>query len=200
MIDLKAESAILADYLQTSAAVDYLHPRLQKLAEAFLSKKMSQLKLIQSIYEYVRDEINHSMDMNGKHVTWKASDVEFYREGICYAKSHLLAALMRAVGIPAGFCYQKLILDDESMPYLVYHGLNAVYIQGLNRWVRLDARGNKNGVSAQFSVQEEILAFPVRPDLGERDLPVIFCEPLPVVLQALQKSETVSQLIINLPG
>lgn len=41
--------------------------------------------------------------------------------GICFAKSHLLAALLRCKSIPAGFCYQKLILDDETAPVLIYH-------------------------------------------------------------------------------
>jgi len=36
-------------------------------------------------------------------VTCKASDVLIYGTGYCYAKSHLLAALLRANAIPAGF-------------------------------------------------------------------------------------------------
>jgi len=39
-------------------------------------------------------------------VTCSASEVLREGTGICFAKSHLLAALLRAVGIPAGLCYQ----------------------------------------------------------------------------------------------
>ena len=39
----------------------------------------------------------------------------------------------RYLGIPTGLCYQRLILDDESKPYLILHGLNAVYIKELER-------------------------------------------------------------------
>ena len=46
-----------------------------------------------------------------------------------FAKSHLLAALLRYKSIPTGFCYQKLILDDETAPVLIYHGFNGVYIE-----------------------------------------------------------------------
>lgn len=39
----------------------------------------------------------------------------------------------------------------------------------LDRWIRLDARGNKENVHAEFSLDEEMLAFPVRSELGEVD-------------------------------
>lgn len=42
-------------------------------------------------------------------------------------------------------------------------------ISELNRWIRLDARGNKENVQPEFSVDQEILAFNVRPELGEID-------------------------------
>ncbi|WP_338430147.1 transglutaminase domain-containing protein [Synechococcus elongatus] len=37
-----------------------------------------------------------------------------YRTGYCYAKSHLLVALLRACSIPAGFCYQRLSFDAAN--------------------------------------------------------------------------------------
>ena len=100
------------------------------------------------------------------------------RVGICYAKSHLLAALLRAQGIPAGFCYQKLG---------ALHGLNAVRLDG--RWVRLDARGNKTGADGQFSLAEERLAWPVDEACGDVDYPVIYAAPAPVVLDFLMTAE-----------
>lgn len=65
-------------------------------------------------YEFVRDAISHSGDVAGRAVTCAASDVLQAREGLCYAKSHLLAALLRSNGIPAGFCYQALRSSDGS--------------------------------------------------------------------------------------
>ena len=93
-----------------------------------------------------------------------------YREGICYPKSHLLAALLRRAGIPTAICYRRLtLLDDDSAGYAI-HALNAIHVEG--RWHRIDARGNKPGVDAQFSLDVERLAFPAldpraeRPSLG----------------------------------
>ena len=45
----------------------------------------------------------------------------------------------------------------------------SIYIKELNKWIRLDARGNKENVHAEFSLYEERLAFPIRSQLGEVD-------------------------------
>ncbi len=61
------------------------------------------------------------------------------------------------------------------------------------------AKGNKYGVDAQFRLDDEKLAFPVRPDLGEEDGFTIYAGPSPNVLAALKKSNTIEDLIDNLP-
>ena len=93
------------------------------------------------------------MDIQSTNVTCKASDVLKERQGICYAKSHLLAALLRAQGVPTGFCYQRLLLGATAEDGHCIHGLNAVYIDTEQRWVRLDARGNKPDVRAEFRLE-----------------------------------------------
>lgn len=154
---------------------------------------------IKIAYEFVRDHIGHSADINEDAITCTASDVLKAGHGICFAKSHLLAALLRCKSVPTGFCYQKLILDDETAPVLIYHGLNGVYMKDLGRWIRLDARGNKDGVNAQFSVETEQLAFPVRPELGEIDNLFVYPDPDKKVLETLKKFGTRTELWDNLP-
>ncbi len=58
-------------------------------------------------FEFVRDEVRHSWDFKENPVTCHASEVLRHRTGYCYAKTHLLAALLRANRIPAGLCYQR---------------------------------------------------------------------------------------------
>ena len=111
----------------------------------------------------------------------------------------MLAALLRYKGIPTGFCYQKLILDDESDPELIIHGLNAVYLEERQSWIRLDARGNKEGVSAQFSIDREQLAFPVRPEMGEQDGTWVYSDSDVQVLAALRSYSSRSELWRHLP-
>jgi hypothetical protein len=65
-------------------------------------------------------------------------------------------------------------------------------------WYRVDARGNKPGVQALFCPPAEALAFAVR-EPQERDLPEIWPEPLPVVIEALARYDTYDQVLANLP-
>ena len=111
----------------------------------------------------------------------------------------MLAALLRCKSIPTGFCYQKLILDDEIAPVLIFHGLNGVYIKELDKWIRLDARGNKEGVNAQFSVDNEKLAFSIRPEMGEVDNFIVYPDPDVKILEKLRKNRTRTELWDNLP-
>ena len=68
------------------------------------------------------------------------------KTGICWTKSCLLAALLRANGIPSSISYQLLTrADDESEGHMI-HALNTVYLKDFNKWIRLDARGNKENI------------------------------------------------------
>ena len=163
----------------------------KKLAEGSTSSEETARKC----FEFVRDEIKHSWDYKLNPVTCKASDVLKYGTGYCYAKSHLLAALLRANKIPAGLCYQRLTITD--VPPFCLHGLNAVYLKDFG-WYRIDARGNKQGVTAEFCPPVEKLAFPIA-TLGEADLPEIWAEPLSAVTQTLEKYKTVQEVANNLP-
>ena len=122
-------------------------------------------------------------------MTGRASEVLRHREGICYAKSHLLAALLRGRGIPAGLCYQRLTLGDTPESGYCVHALNTAWVASRRRWIRLDARGNKPGVDAQFSLGAERLAFAVRPDCGEVDYGTNRAAPHPAVMRALSAHE-----------
>ena len=157
------------EYLKKDGVVNYENVNIIQLADLLWSNADSDVDYIKRAYEFVRDNISHSADINEDSLTCSASEVLAAGHGICFAKSHLLAALLRYKSIPTGFCYQKLILDDETAPILIYHGLNGVYIKEYKMWIRLDARGNKEGVNAQFSLEREQLAFPIRHEKGEED-------------------------------
>lgn len=187
------------DYLTCDEIVDFDNPKICRLSQSLFEQSNGELDFIKRAYEFVRDEISHSADADKDDVTCSASEVLEAGHGICFAKSHLLAAILRSRGVPAGFCYQKLILDDDTAPVLIYHGLNGVYLKDLDTWVRLDARGNKPGVNAQFSTEFEQLAFPVRTEKGEIDGLVIYPNPDKNVLNHLKKSKSRKELWKNLP-
>jgi transglutaminase-like putative cysteine protease len=183
-------------YLQTSEIIDWQNPAIVELAKTLALGQSDPIAIARSCFEWVRDEIRHSYDYQMNPVTCRASDVLRYGTGYCYAKSHLLAALLRANKIPAGLCYQRLSLDDTGAPYCL-HGLNAVYLPEIG-WYRMDARGNRSGVDAQFTPPVEQLAFKIQlPE--EAEFPIIFAEPLNIVVAALERHLLWDELLKNLP-
>ena len=187
------------EYLKKDDVVNYENVNIIQLVDSLWSNADSDVEYIKKAYEFVRDNISHSADINEDMLTCSASEVLAEGHGICFAKSHLLAALLRCKSIPTGFCYQKLILDDETAPILIYHGLNGVYIKEYKMWIRLDARGNKEGVDAQFSLESEQLAFPIRAEKGEEDGVVIYPDPDIKILQKLKNNKTRTELWDDLP-
>lgn len=186
----------MESYLEASALVDWQHPTILEQAKKIAAEHQTLEAIAKACFEWVRDQIYHSYDYQMNPVTCRASDVLKYRTGYCYAKSHLLAALLRANKIPAGFCYQRLSVNDDGAPYSL-HGFNAVYLPEVG-WYRIDARGNKSGVNAQFTPPKEQLAYRVQlPE--EADFQNILSEPLPPVVEALQACNTWDNMLDNLP-
>jgi transglutaminase-like putative cysteine protease len=174
-MELIQETSDLSAYLAADEVVDHRHPVVRAAAARLASQVADSYAYAQAAFEFVRDTIPHSQDSGDLRVTWRASDVLELGTGICHAKSHALAALLRAEDIPTAFCYQK---------FDVVHGLVAVRFHGA--WHRQDPRGNKPGVDARFSLDGERLAFAPDPESNELDYPVLYAEPHPAVLSALR--------------
>ena len=183
-------------FLRSTEIVDWSHPAVQAKAQELSLGSADPLETARRCFEWVRDKIQHSNDFHRNPVTCSASEALLAGTGYCYAKSHLLAALLRANYVPAGFCYQRLSIDDTGAPYSL-HGLNAVHFSEFG-WYRIDARGNKPGVNAQFCPPVEQLAFGLSfPE--ERAFPDILPDPLAVVVEALRAHATWDAMLANLP-
>jgi transglutaminase-like putative cysteine protease len=182
-------------YLKATEVIDWQHPAVLDQARKLMAETVAETA--RGCFEFVRDEIRHSYDFRLSPVTCRASDVLQNKTGYCYAKSHLLAALLRANAIPAGMCYQRLRLDsgESENPKFCLHGLNALLLPDVG-WY--DARGNKPNVDAQFIPPTEQLAFAIA-EPGEADLPDIWANPMPAVVSALRAYATFDQLAENLP-
>jgi transglutaminase-like putative cysteine protease len=186
----------VSDFLASTEVVDWRHPHVYALALRLADSENDPIQIIRKCFEWVRDEIQHSMDYCRDELTCSASEVLAQGTGFCYAKSHLLAAVLRANNVPAGFCYQRLSIDGVGPPYSL-HGLNAVWLPEIG-WYRIDCRGNKPGVAAEFTPPVERLAFPIQM-VGEFDLPGVLPEPLPQVVDALNRYDNAHELAANLP-
>lgn len=183
-------------YLEISSYINWDDPTIKELANSLTTQVSSENALVKISFEWVRDNIKHSAEYKLNPITCKASDVLKHKTGYCFAKSHLLSAILRANGIPSGLCYQRVSLDEAGASYCL-HGLNAVYLKEFG-WYRIDPRGNNKKVNAQFVPPREQLAFPFRLK-DEMDLPDIWTEPMPMVIDVLEKYETYQDVYENLP-
>ena len=183
-------------FLEESEIIDYQNKDIKNLAKELAKNCSSDTEIAKKCFLFVRDNIRHSGDSKDNITTYKASDVLKYKTGWCYAKSHLLAALLRANSIPAGFCYQRLSCSEYKEDIYCLHGLNAIYLKEYG-WYRVDARGNKKGVDAQFIPPYEKLAFKL--GKNEYDLPDIYNMPLDIVIKALKRNKTYNEMINNFP-
>jgi len=199
-------------YLEQSEYIDHQHPAIKSLASQLMAQSLqderpTDVAVAHLSFNYVRDQIKHTADFKIDKITCKASDVLQLQTGYCYAKSHLLAALLRANKIPAGLCYQRLSIElDEQycstsqLPFCS-HGLNAVYLNDYG-WYRIDPRGNKVGVNATFNPPHENLAFPIDDtgsNNGQIDFSEVHTKPLDEIINLLTNFNTYREVNLNLP-
>ncbi|WP_432093122.1 transglutaminase-like domain-containing protein [Streptomyces sp. bgisy100] len=177
-------------YLAADDIVDHRHPLVRATADRLAAGTAGPYAYARAAFTFVRDTVPHSCDSGDQRVALRASEVLATRNGICHAKSHALAALLRARSVPTGFCYQR---------HDVVHGLVALWLPAEERWARLDPRGNKPGVNARFSLDREQLAYPVRPERGEHDYGTVHAAPHPDVLAAFRRAADRTHLLELLP-
>jgi transglutaminase-like putative cysteine protease len=195
---MKLQSPHLADSLQCTPIIDWETPAIIAQTQAITRGLTHDTAKAQALFEWVRDAIPHSWDMQTDIVTGTASEVLQPRTGLCYAKSHLLAAMLRCTGIPAGFCYQVF---RRNPPYhgWALHGLNGLYLPSLVHWVRVDARGNTGTIDAQFSLTAAKLAFPIDLQQGEFLYETSYTDPAPAVVAVLRGFTSLRALWPYLP-
>jgi transglutaminase-like putative cysteine protease len=183
-------------YTKASEFIDSDNKNIKEQAKILSTGVDHDYEIAKNCFIYVRDEIRHSLDYKLNPVTCMASEVLKYKTGYCYAKSHLLAALLRANNIPAGLCYQRLSIEGKGAPFCL-HGLNAIYLKK-HGWYRVDAIGNGNSINANFNPPHEELAFELDDKL-EADFQEIWPEPLKIVTDVLTSSKTFLEVSNALP-
>ncbi|GAA2073465.1 transglutaminase family protein [Actinomadura alba] len=193
------------DYYDADEVIDFEHPAIEALADRLQRRfgdshdqydEVGDIGFAQAAFTFVRDGIAHSADVDDYSAAYRASDVLRLRNAICFGKAHLLTALLRARDIATGLCYQR-IADAGSRDGFVLHGLGATRLSG--RWSRLDPRGNKPGVDAQFELYDERLAWTVDPAQGEIDYPYVHPSPPPGLLAALRAARPGPDAYAHLP-
>jgi transglutaminase-like putative cysteine protease len=195
---MRPESASWNGYLEDTIVIDWQTPAIMERSRALAGALASNEAKARACYGFVRDEIAHTADAGLDALPCRASEVLVARTGIGFSKAHLLAALLRSLGIPAGFCYQVVRRAADSPEKLLY-GFNGVYLASRERWILLDARGNRPGLDAQFSVDEPRLAVRADPARGEWVYPWIWTRPAAVVVDLLSRNQSLARIGEHVP-
>jgi len=181
-------------FLQEHKYINFSSPNIQAKATELFGGLCDDTQKSKTAYKFVRDEIPHTFDIHTAKITAKASDVLTHKTGICHAKANLLAALLRSQDIPTGLCFQRMKMSNGA--YAV-HCYNAIYLNG--HWIKVDARGNKPGINAQFSLGEPILAYPCHPEYDEYFFPGIYAAPHEATMQMLKRAKSQQDVLDNIP-
>jgi transglutaminase-like putative cysteine protease len=184
----------MTGHLESSDIIDWQTPSVLNLARALSG--VNDIETARSCFLFVRDEVPHCCDLSTTAIPLKASDVLTGRTGFCYAKSHLLSALLRANGIPAGLGYVRLA-ESRAAHGFALHAFNWVLLNGYD-WFRVDARGNNGKVSTVFNPPGESLAYYLEKE-GEFFLKENFASPLDSVIAAYRKATNFEGLLGALP-
>lgn len=193
-MELILESNDMSNFLERSEFINYDDYKIISISNMLAEKSSNEIDLIKNVYEYVRDEIHHTMDIEQNEIVSTAAQVLEKQHGICLAKAFLLAAMLRYLKIPTGLCYQKVWYFRHFL-----HGLNAVYIKQIDKWIRLDARGNKPGVNAQFDIEKEKVCYKPKKFLGELNYPTVYYKPPQTVIETFTAEQDFKDFMKNLP-
>ncbi len=187
LVQCYPEPLPLDEFLTPDEFINADHQAVIACADTLFRTCATPEQKIKAAFTYVRDQIHHAADIASERVTKSASGTLQQGHGICMAKSHLLTALLRCAKIPAGLCYQRLSRHDRPGSGYELHGLNAVFVQGKNTWIRLDARGGERGRHIDCSLEHDCLVYPERPELGELSYRTIYAHPHPAVAAAFKQ-------------
>jgi transglutaminase-like putative cysteine protease len=192
----RAADVAAEPFLRATDVIDWTEPSVLDRARSLAAGRQDPFEVSRVCFEWVRDEIEHCVDYGRDELTCAASEVLRAGTGFCYAKSHLLVALLRANGVPAGLCYQRLARNPAGTAF-VLHGLAAIQLPEVG-WYRVDPRGNKPRVEARFTPPVEQLAF--RTTLpGEFLFPGVAPDPAPPVVAVLRSGVPATSLRGRLP-
>ncbi len=138
-----ANTLAVSDCLQPSLCINSEHPAVVALAQSLVEPGQSNLEKAIALYYWTRDQVRYNpYGLGTTAESLSASTTLEAGEGWCVPKAVLLAALCRAVGVPAavGFADVRNHLTTErlrermSTDLFYYHGYTSIYLN--DKWVK----------------------------------------------------------------
>lgn len=71
------------EYLKEDDVIDFGNEAIIQLADSLYKNAESEIEYIKAAYEFVRDKVSHSADINEDIITCSASEVLNAKHGIC---------------------------------------------------------------------------------------------------------------------
>jgi transglutaminase-like putative cysteine protease len=129
-------------YLRPTKYINSNHPEIIEKAAELTQNSKTNAEKARILFEFVRDSYN-----DNKSGSFKASDILDYGGNNCIRRSILLAALCRAVRIPARLHIQEFTIRDYRFrngiikDFRSPHVITGIYLNG--NWHLYEATGNK---------------------------------------------------------
>ena len=82
-MNIVQHSDIIEEYLKEDEVIDYKNEFIVEQANTLFEKASNELEYTKIAYEFVRDNISHSADINEDIITCTASEVLKAGHGIC---------------------------------------------------------------------------------------------------------------------
>ena len=142
------------EYLQPTEFIDSDSYLIQNKASEISSLSVDKRDLAVKLFYFVKDEISYYIFAEYfNREAYKASETLKRGWGYCVQKAILLAALSRAVGIPAKICFADII--NHSLPrhiyevlrtnMFVYHGYTEIFLG--DEWIKLTPVFNRESLN-----------------------------------------------------
>ena len=141
-------------FLQETVFCDCNNEIIKEIATRYRLDYLDDKLVAIKLFEFVRDNIKYRVGSWDK----KASETLNSGYGMCTSSANLLVALLRAAGIPAGYCIYKVLGGDSfggllpdylktSVSKVSVHIISYVY---LGKWIKCDSSTDKE-LSTQSS-------------------------------------------------
>lgn len=146
-------------YLAPSYFINSDHPTILFFVDKITCGLTTEKEKAIALYEAVRDGVYYDpYDITLKPEAFQAHKVIEKQSGFCIDKAVLLAAVLRAAGIPArlGFAdvknhlTTKRLIEKMGTDTFVYHGYTDVYLDG--KWLKATPTFNKE-LCEKFGVE-----------------------------------------------
>jgi len=134
----------MENFLKPTPAIDSDNPLIIEKAKSLVEKHEKESKKAIKLFYFVRDEIKYNAYIPYHLFDYHIASKTLKRgEGYCVSKAILLAALSRAIRIPARLRFADIrnyLLPEKYKKLiggniLVYHGYTELYIEG--KWIKL---------------------------------------------------------------